>query len=167
MRRTWAIAGVLAVTLALAACGSSSGSKSSGGSKTTSTTSSSGSGGVSTGSTTGGTAVAVDLGDTNGTNGPMTMTLTPSTVPAGKVTFTVKNSGTIKHEMVVLKATPAELTVGADGKVSEKTSAGEVGEVEVGKTKSGSITLDAGTYEVVCNIKDHYKLGMHATLTVT
>ncbi len=166
MRRTWAIAGLLAATLALAACGSSSGSKSSGGSKT-STTSSSDSGGVSTGSTSGGTAVAVDLGDTQGTNAPMTMTLTPSTVPAGKVTFTVKNSGTIKHEMVVLKATPAELTVGADGRVSEKSSVGEVGEVEVGKTKSGSITLDAGTYEVVCNIKDHYGLGMHATLIVT
>jgi uncharacterized cupredoxin-like copper-binding protein len=167
MRRTWAIAAVLVTALALAACGSSSGSKSSGGSKSSSTSSSNDSGGVSTGSTTGGTAVAVDLGDTNGTNAPMTMTLTPSTVPAGKVNFTVKNSGTIKHEMVVLKATPTELTVGADGKVSEKTSAGEVGEVEVGKTKSGSLTLEAGTYEVVCNIKDHYGLGMHATLTVT
>ena len=33
----------------------------------------------------------------------MTMTATPSTVPAGNVTFIVKNTGTIDHEAVVLK----------------------------------------------------------------
>jgi uncharacterized cupredoxin-like copper-binding protein len=59
------------------------------------------------------------------------------------------------------------LVSGPDGKVSESTTAGEVGDVEVGKTKTGTLNLTAGTYEVVCNIKDHYMLGMHATLTVT
>ena len=161
MRRTLVLGATLVMGVALVACGSSSGSKGSSGS------SGSSNGGVSTGSTATGTPVAVELGDTQGTNGPMTMTLTPSTVPAGKVTFTVKNGGTIKHEMVVLKATPAELVVGSDGKVSESTTAGEVGDVEVAKTKTGTLNLAAGTYEVVCNIKDHYKLGMHATLTVT
>ena len=43
------------------------------------------------------------------------------------MTFTVKNTGTIKHEMVVLKTDATSLTVGSDGKVSEETSAGEVG----------------------------------------
>jgi uncharacterized cupredoxin-like copper-binding protein len=161
MRKTLVFAAAMAMTVALVACGSSSGSKGSGSSSTTDS-----GGGVTTGSG-GGTPVAVDLGDTKGTDGPMTMTLSPSSVPAGKITFTVKNSGTIKHEMVVLKATPAELTVGPDGKVSEASSPGEVGDVEVGKTKSGTLDLKAGTYEIVCNIKDHYKLGMHATLTVT
>jgi uncharacterized cupredoxin-like copper-binding protein len=164
MRRTLVLGATLVMAVALVACGSSSGSKGSSGSSGSSNDSS---GGVSTGSTATGTPVSVDLGDTNGTNAPMTMTLTPSTVPAGKVTFTVKNDGTIKHEMVVLKATPAELVVGSDGKVSESTTAGEVGDVEVGKTKTGTLNLAAGTYEVVCNIKDHYQLGMHATLTVT
>ncbi len=150
----------LVFSVALVACGSSSSSKGS------STTPKDTSGGVSTGATTG-TPVAVDLGDTKGTDAPMTLTLSPASVAAGKITFTVKNTGTIKHEMVVLKATPAELVVGADGKVSEDSTAGEVGEVEIGKSKAGSLTLKAGTYEVVCNIKDHYGLGMHATLTVT
>ena len=161
MRRTLVLGATLVMAVALVACGSSSGSKGS-----SSTTKGDSNGGVS-GSTATGTPVTVDLGDTKGTDAPMTMTLTPATVPAGKVTFTVKNSGTIKHEMVVLKATSADLKVGADGKVSESTSAGEVGDVEVGKTKTGTLDLAAGTYEVVCNIKDHYGLGMHATLVVT
>ena len=35
----------------------------------------------------------------------MTLTLSPSVVPAGDVTFIVKNNGTIDHEAVVLKTT--------------------------------------------------------------
>ena len=158
VRRNVMVAAVALMVVA-AGCGSSSSSKSSPTTKDTS-------GGVSTGGGTG-TPVAVDLGDTQGTNGPETLTLSPASVPAGKVTFTVKNSGTIKHEMVVLKIDPPTLVVGSDGKVSESSTAGEVGDVEVGKTQSGTLNLKAGTYEVVCNIKDHYKLGMHATLTVT
>jgi uncharacterized cupredoxin-like copper-binding protein len=149
---------VVAATL-VTACGSSS-------SSTGTSTDTKGSGGVST-NTAKGTPVSIDLGDTKGTDGPMTMTISPASVPAGAVTFTVKNSGTIKHEMVVLKSAAADLVVGADGKVSEASSVGEVGDVLVGKTGSKTLTLKAGTYEIVCNIKDHFKLGMHATLTVT
>jgi uncharacterized cupredoxin-like copper-binding protein len=151
---------LVAIVTATAACGSSSSSSG----KSSSTTES---GGVTTGGTAKGTPVAIELGDTKGTDAAMTMTISPASVPAGPVTFTVKNAGTIKHEMVVLKATPAELVVGKDGKVSEDTSVGEVGDVLVGKTGSKTLTLKAGSYEIVCNIKDHYKLGMHATLTVT
>ena len=152
----------LVLSVALVACGSSSSSK--GSSNTSKDTSG---GGVTTDTKAKGTPVAVELGDTKGLDAPMTLTLSPASVPAGKVTFTVKNSGTIKHEMVVLAINPPTLTVGADGKVSEDSSAGEVGDVEIGKTQSGTLDLKAGTYEVVCNIKDHYGLGMHATLTVT
>ena len=35
----------------------------------------------------------------------MTMTVTPTSAPAGKVKFKVQNQGTIIHEMVVLKTT--------------------------------------------------------------
>jgi uncharacterized cupredoxin-like copper-binding protein len=69
--------------------------------------------------------------------------------------------------MVVLKTDAASLTVGSDGKVSEETSAGEVGDVEPGKSASVTLDLEAGQYELVCNIKDHYKLGMHTSFTVT
>src|SRR5207342_2811944 len=42
------------------------------------------------------TKVNVALGDTNGA-GPMSLTVSPATAPAGNVTFVVKNNGTIVH----------------------------------------------------------------------
>jgi uncharacterized cupredoxin-like copper-binding protein len=93
--------------------------------------------------------------------------VTPSSVAAGSVTFTVKNDGTIKHEMVVLKTDGAALTINSDGKVSESTSVGEIGDIQPGKTESVTLDLKAGQYELICNIKDHYKMGMHAAFTVT
>ena len=53
--------------------------------------------------TTGSTTVNVTLSDTCGAAGPMTLTVSPATAPAGDVTFVVKNTGTIEHEAVVLK----------------------------------------------------------------
>ena len=114
-----------------------------------------------------GTPVAITVTDTQGVNGPMTMTATPSSVAAGSVTFTAKNDGTIKHEMVVLKTDGTALTINSDGEVSESTTAGEIGDIPVGKTASVTLDLKAGQYELVCNIKDHYKMGMHTAFTVT
>ena len=103
MARSRAVSLLVAVvvgSLALGACGSSK--KASG--KTTTTSSS---GGVTVPKSTGGTTVNATLGDTNGTDGPMTLTATPSSAAAGDVSITVKNTGTIDHEMVVLKTDTA------------------------------------------------------------
>ncbi len=47
--------------------------------------------------------VDVALVDTAGANGPMALTPFADSAPAGDVTFSVKNLGTIEHEMIVLK----------------------------------------------------------------
>jgi uncharacterized cupredoxin-like copper-binding protein len=100
-------------------------------------------------------------------------------VNAGKVTFVVKNAGTIVHELIVLKTStpfdqlpivdggdpPAPVTSGAN-KVSEETSVGETGDVAKGTTKSVTLTLKKGSYVLVCNIAQHYGLGMRAIFTV-
>jgi uncharacterized cupredoxin-like copper-binding protein len=114
------------------------------------------------------TTVNVVVSDTAGVNGPMTMTVTPESAPAGKVKFTVQNQGTIIHEMVVLKATTAfdQLPVTND-KVKETKSVGEIGSIGKGKTKSKTLKLKAGSYALVCNIAKHYGLGMRAGFTVT
>lgn len=113
--------------------------------------------------------VNVVIGDTAGLGGPMTMTITPSSVPAGKVTFVVKNAGTILHEMVVLKSKTAfdQLPIDTKNKVSEATTVGEAGNVSKGKTKSVTLKLKKGNYTLVCNIAKHYGLGMRAAFTVT
>jgi uncharacterized cupredoxin-like copper-binding protein len=126
------------------------------------------------------TVVNVALSDSQGLNGPMTLTVTPASAKAGKVKFVVKNAGTIVHELIVLKTTtpfdqlpvadagdpPAPVTAGAN-KVSEATKAGETGDVAKGKTKSVTLTLKKGTYALVCNIAQHYGLGMRAAFSVT
>ena len=115
------------------------------------------------------TTVNIEVGDTKGVDGPMTMTVDPASVPAGKVKFVVKNTGTIEHEVIVLKTdTPYDqLAVNADGKVSEADSVGEVSEFAAGTTSSVTLDLKAGKYALVCNVKDHYKMGMRAPFTVT
>jgi uncharacterized cupredoxin-like copper-binding protein len=114
------------------------------------------------------TTVTVVVGDTQGLNGPMTMTVTPTSAPAGKVKFKVQNQGTIIHEMVVLKTTtPFDQLPVAKDKVSESKRAGEVGSIGKGKTKSKTLKLKAGSYALVCNISKHYGLGMRAGFTVT
>ena len=108
------------------------------------------------------------VGDTAGTKAPMTMTVAPTSAPAGKITFTVKNEGTVIHEMVVLKTDVAydQIPV-AKNKISESTAVGEVADIGKGKTKSGTMTLKAGSYVLVCNLSKHYGLGMRAAFTVT
>ena len=126
------------------------------------------------------TVVQVTLSDTVGLNGPMTLTVAPASVKAGNVTFVAKNTGTIVHELIVLKSTtpfdqlpivdagdpPAHVATGAN-KVDEGTSVGETGNVATGTTKSVTLKLKAGTYVLVCNIAQHYGLGMRVAFTVT
>ena len=92
-----------------------------------------------------------------------------ASVPAGSVTIKLSNKGTMQHEMVVLKTDdPIDgLAVDADQKVSEDSSVGEVGELDVGT--SGTVTLDlaAGNYVLVCNIEGHYGHGMRTAFSVT
>ena len=103
-------------------------------------------------------------------------------MPAGDVTFVVKNTGTIEHEAVVLKTNipynkipinnggdpPAPVTTGAN-KVSEDTNIGETGDpnLKPGDTRTFTIkNMTAGNYAIVCNIAQHYGKGMRAPLTV-
>ena len=134
-------------------------------------------------SSTPSTTVRVTLSDTKGLGGPMTLTASPATAPAGDVTFVVKNTGTIEHEAVVLKTNdpynkipitdggdpPAPVTTGAN-KVSEDANIGETGDpnLKPGDTRTFTIkNMTAGYYAIVCNLADHYGAGMRAPFTVT
>jgi len=129
-----------------------------------------------------GTVVQAVLSDTSGLNGTMSITVAPTSVPAGDVTFVVKNTGTIEHEMVVLKTDipfdqlpvvdsndpPVPVTSGAD-KVSEDASVGETGDpnLKPGDTRTFTIkNMVAGNYVLVCNLAKHYGMGMRAAFTV-
>jgi uncharacterized cupredoxin-like copper-binding protein len=95
--------------------------------------------------------------------------LTPatSTAPAGSVTFSITNNGTIAHEFVVLKTdAPAAGVLMENGQASEEGDLGEAEDIAPGATKSLTLNLAAGHYVLVCNIPGHYQSGMHADFTV-
>ena len=114
------------------------------------------------------------------------MAVAPTSVKAGKVTFVVKNAGTMEHEMVLVKAPdvaslPRVTVATADravGDVDEEAipAADLPGEASVqpGKTVTKAITLTPGTYVMICNIDtmqpdgtvlNHFQRGMDATIT--
>jgi len=78
--------------------------------------------------------------------------LSASTVPAGTVTFTVTNAGTIPHAFEI------------EGHGMEK----ETDEIQPGSSATFTLTLKLGTYEVYCPVGEgsHKKLGMETHLKV-
>jgi len=78
--------------------------------------------------------------------------LSEGTVPAGQVTFTVKNGGTIPHAFEV------------EGNGAEQ----ETPLIQPGASAALTLTLKPGTYEVYCPVgqDSHKKLGMDAHLKV-
>jgi uncharacterized cupredoxin-like copper-binding protein len=126
----------------------------------------------------------VVLNNPKGNSGPWTLVPTRASAPAGDVTFVVKNEGTIAHEMIVLKTDsafdklpvadcndpPAPCTSGTPDKVSEDTNVGETGDPNLapGDTRTFTIkNMTAGHYVLVCNLADHYAMGMRDAFTVT
>jgi plastocyanin len=79
---------------------------------------------------------------------------TPSTlsVPAGAVSFSLKNVGSQDHQLQIYKGD--QLIGGIDVVVA-------------GQTKDANVTLAAGDYTFVCKLNGHDQLGMKGTLTVT
>jgi iron uptake system component EfeO len=85
-------------------------------------------------------------------------------VPAGKVTFSAQNrSASMVHELAILRI---------EG--SDKKNVKEIEDIDPGKTKSTTVNLKAGEYELACVIVpgesgstvDHYQQGMHTTFRV-
>jgi len=79
---------------------------------------------------------------------------TPSaiSVPAGAVTFSVKNADSQEHEFEIFKG---------DQVVDE------VEGLVPGLTKDLTVNLTAGDYTFMCKLNGHDQLGMKGTLTVT
>ncbi|WAX56699.1 hypothetical protein M6B22_19535 [Jatrophihabitans cynanchi] len=111
--------------------------------------------------------------------GMMRIVASTASVGVGTVSLRVTNSGVLTHELVVLTlpagATVGSRAVGADGKVDEAGSVGEVSNtcgagagpgLAPGSTGWTTLTLPAGRYELVCNLPGHYAAGMSTELDV-
>jgi uncharacterized cupredoxin-like copper-binding protein len=91
---------------------------------------------------------------------------TATQAAAGKVTFNVKNDGTITHEFVVIKTNNAAGSLLKGSRADETGNVGETGDLAAGASKSVTLTLPAGHYALICNLPGHYKAGQHTDFTV-
>jgi uncharacterized cupredoxin-like copper-binding protein len=91
---------------------------------------------------------------------------TPTSARPGPVAFSIRNTGTLTHELVVLKTNiaPAKLPV----KGSKAVEVGRVGKVAVraGKTGGLALSLKAGKYVLLCNVAGHYQAGQRIGFVV-
>jgi uncharacterized cupredoxin-like copper-binding protein len=157
---------IAAISLTLAACGSSSSgaadsSTSTPAAATTATTAATT---TAPAAVTKAKTVAVVLGKPN----EFSLIPAPTSVPAGKVTFVVTNRGSMVHEMVVVPApNGAAALKQPDGSASEAGSKGEVADLAAGATGRLTVTLPAGKYALLCNLPGHFAGGMYADFTVS
>jgi uncharacterized cupredoxin-like copper-binding protein len=128
-----------------------------------------------------------DGGEETGAGGAIAITLqefavlpSPDSAPAGEVTFNVTNIGPEDvHEFVVFATdlAPDALPTAPDGSVDE-TGEGvelidEIEDIAVDATPTLTVTLDAGSYVLICNIVEeegadtivHYEQGMRVGFT--
>jgi uncharacterized cupredoxin-like copper-binding protein len=91
---------------------------------------------------------------------------TPSSTEPGRVTFNVRNTADIEHELVVIKTRrrAGDLPL-RNGRASERGSKGEV-EVAGGERERLTLNLTAGHYVLICNIGQHYQAGMRTNFNV-
>ena len=109
-------------------------------------------------------------GTVNATLTDMKIALDRGSVSAGPITFVVKNTGAVAHELVVLQTDVSQDKIAAGtaeaGKVDETGNVGETGDMATGTTNTFTVTLAAGHYVLMCNEVGHYGSGMHLAFTV-
>ncbi|MGZ4695014.1 MAG: cupredoxin domain-containing protein [Acidimicrobiales bacterium] len=92
---------------------------------------------------------------------------------AGTVTFDIRNDGTETHEFLVVKSDldPKALPLDEEGAVDEKGEGlefiDEREDIEPGGTAKLTVDLQPGKYVLLCNLEDHYSMGMATAFTVT
>ncbi|MGZ4271411.1 MAG: cupredoxin domain-containing protein [Solirubrobacteraceae bacterium] len=89
-----------------------------------------------------------------------------SAAKAGKVTFAVRNTGKVTHEMVVLATNKPAADLLKGSRADETGNVGETGDLKPGASKTFAITLKPGHYALICNLPGHYAAGQHTDFTV-
>lgn len=95
--------------------------------------------------------------------------LTPGqvTVRPGRISFVVRNDGTMAHEFVVLKSHLHHHTLKVKGgKAVETTRVGRIRQIPSGTSKRITLKVPAGKYVLLCNMLGHYQAGQYAALRV-
>jgi uncharacterized cupredoxin-like copper-binding protein len=110
--------------------------------------------------------LGIDLAD-------FSIALSSDTVAAGDVTVEASNAGPTTHEFEVFTMpegtdldTLEVVNDVADTDAAGMTVVDEFEDIVAGTSASLNLTLEPGTYAVICNLPGHYAQGMHASFTV-
>ncbi len=91
-------------------------------------------------------------------------------VAAGEVTFQVANAGDASHELVIYRTDEEADALEQDGgvaKLDEANVIDETDELSSGDEAELTVTLEAGSYLLLCNLPGHYSSGQVVAFTVT
>jgi hypothetical protein len=94
-----------------------------------------------------------------------------SRVLAGRVRITVQNAGPANHELIVVRASRADLPLRTDGLTVNEAAIDSIKVAALEPAGPGAVrrldlTLGKGRYELFCNMAGHFMGGMHAFLVV-
>ena len=118
-------------------------------------------------------APAVVSNDISGTVKEWAVAIDAAEAKAGDVKFTMKNEGAVPHEFIIVKTefAPGKIPLGPDNRFKEDGAGvfvpGEISEWNPGATGTVTLKLEAGNYQLLCNIAGHYANGMYTQLTVS
>jgi uncharacterized cupredoxin-like copper-binding protein len=94
-------------------------------------------------------------------------------VPAGTVSFRVRNQGPTTHEVIVVRTdrAPDKLPLQPDGLTVNEEGPGvelldEVEGLDIDDRQTMVLNMSSGHYVLYCNLEGHYLGGMYAALTV-
>jgi Sulfocyanin (SoxE) domain len=94
-------------------------------------------------------------------------------VPAGPVSFRIRNQGPTTHEVIVARTdrAPGDLPLQRDGLTVDEEGRGielldEVEGLDIDDRQTLDLRLTPGHYVLYCNLEGHYLGGMYAALTV-
>jgi hypothetical protein len=94
-------------------------------------------------------------------------------VPAGTVSFRIRNQGPTSHEFILVRTdrAPDKLPLQSDGLTVDEEAPGiklldEAEGLDIDDRETMVLDLAAGHYVMYCNLEGHYLGGMYAALTV-
>ena len=88
-------------------------------------------------------------------------------VRQGRISFVVRNDGTMDHEFVVLRSDVHHHSLKVTGgRAVEKGRVAEIPLIPSGVSKRLTLTVRPGKYVLLCNLVGHYQAGQYAALRV-